>query len=84
MVTAGKQVEVFTKTKKERKGVRGSGISFADSDDLRFPSIQMNHPRSGKKNVSSIRSIRLVLEKIEKELMKVSTTRSKHDNIRKE
>ena len=27
------------KIKKERKGVRGSGISEADSDDLRFPSI---------------------------------------------
>jgi ribosome-associated translation inhibitor RaiA len=43
--------------------------------------FQMNHPRSGKKDVSSIRSIRLVLEKIEKELVKESGRRSKHDDI---
>jgi len=36
-------MEVF-KIKNERKGVRGSGISFADSDDLRFPSTLHQGP----------------------------------------
>jgi hypothetical protein len=37
MITANKQMEVFTKIKKERKGVRGKPTVSLYSEDLRFP-----------------------------------------------
>jgi len=38
MITANKQTEVFTKKSIKKGRGLGAGISFADSEDLRFPS----------------------------------------------
>jgi hypothetical protein len=45
MVTASKQMEDSTKNQEWEEGGWGSGISFADSDDLRFPSIKCRVPQ---------------------------------------
>ena len=68
------------------EGFKGGnlGLGLAGTQGRRGPFLgQRNHTRSGKKKVLSMISIHIILEKIEKELVKVSTTRSKHDIIMK-